>query len=126
MPRTHHRSESARDAGAQTRKATTPIQVASERNHPGKTWALIYVLWCNRTHEDHREETAMPWGQYAACKGKEPSLWDTDSSPSQQAKGQAICQRCPVRTECLTAALEEDTIHVVRGGVTFSRELAAR
>src|SRR5690606_41756691 len=79
-----------------------------------------------RTHDDHLEETAMTCGQHAACKGQDPSLWATDSSPSQQAKGQAICQRCPVRTECLTAALEEDTIHVVRGGVTFSRELAAR
>lgn len=55
------------------------------------------------------------WRTVAACKGKDPSIFfPTDSIPSSAKEAFALCDACPVRTECCidrisTTAPSEDS-----------------
>jgi Transcription factor WhiB len=61
------------------------------------------------------------WRERAACRGRDPTWWF--GSPFEQAVALRVCASCPVRIECLYAALvEEDGLRAaerfgVRGGM---------
>lgn len=68
--------------------------------------------------EDH-------WSYQAACVGDwgpfhidRDSSWDGPRHADQRAIAGQICAACPVRAECLAAAIEEDDRHAFRGGTT--------
>jgi WhiB family redox-sensing transcriptional regulator len=60
------------------------------------------------------------WKDDAACLNRDPSWWDYDTGPTtaQNNKAIAICNRCPVRTECLTDAMDNKAEHGIWGGLT--------
>jgi hypothetical protein len=49
--------------------------------------------------------TGQEWRERARCRGMSPSFWHPPRGESL-APQRAICARCPVRSECLTFALD--------------------
>ena len=69
------------------------------------------------------------WELQAACRGEDPEMWFPSPSESEKlAAAKNVCLACPVRVECLEAALRVNEEHGVWGGMSRSerRELAAR
>ncbi|MES5383887.1 WhiB family transcriptional regulator [Mycolicibacterium conceptionense] len=63
------------------------------------------------------------WQARAACAQHRPSRWDTDQ-PDPGALN--ICRTCPVKTQCLQDALDNDETHGVRGGLTPDQRTALK
>lgn len=69
---------------------------------------------------------SIDWRTSAACRGEDPDLWFPLSDDGRWAlqieQAKAICNRCPVREACLTAAFQEEggrrDRHGIRGGYT--------
>jgi WhiB family redox-sensing transcriptional regulator len=58
-----------------------------------------------------------PWLDEAACKGMDPELFFPDrGDPTRYAK--AVCADCPVKYDCLRAALEERERFGIWGGMS--------
>jgi len=58
------------------------------------------------------------WLEFALCRGADPGLFDALDGTRDQARALGICAECPVRSECLGAALLEGDDTTVRGGLT--------
>lgn len=70
------------------------------------------------------------WSERAACIGTDPRLWFDTVSPVHRRRAREICAICPVRRECLDAAMDEEQLtgesvaqnlkrrHGIRGGMT--------
>jgi hypothetical protein len=60
----------------------------------------------------------------AACRGQDPTLWDTDHETHGSLFGRCqkciaalrICQRCPQRGRCREEATEQQDVYTIRGG----------
>jgi WhiB family redox-sensing transcriptional regulator len=71
------------------------------------------------------------WRRRAVCKGA-PLEWFFGSGDYEYRRAMRLCDRCPVRVECLDAAvLEEDDVPMrfitgVRGGTTPAQRVAMR
>jgi WhiB family redox-sensing transcriptional regulator len=72
-----------------------------------------------------RPEHAVPnWRHHAACWGEDPELFyltareDTAAAQPQIAEAKAVCQRGPVRAECLDWALSIGDEFGILGGLT--------
>jgi WhiB family redox-sensing transcriptional regulator len=61
-----------------------------------------------------REKLAVP------CRAGDPDLWFAES-PSDLERAKALCEDCPLRLECLTAALEREEPWGVWGGEIIER-----
>lgn len=69
------------------------------------------------------------WRSSANCAGMNTNLfYPARGARLQYQQALAVCQACTVRTECLEAALDEETEHVgaksiygIRGGVSADR-----
>lgn len=65
------------------------------------------------------------WRLAAACRGKDPALWQLDSTLDAIQAGETICQRhCWVKAPCLVEALNNGDTGVIRGGQRLSRDNA--
>ena len=53
----------------------------------------------------------------AACQGKDPDLWFPEKGESS-TEAIAICEGCPVRSECLEYAIEAGEAFGIWGGTT--------
>jgi WhiB family redox-sensing transcriptional regulator len=66
--------------------------------------------------------TAMGWADSAACRESDPELFFplSTAGPSvyQTEQARAVCDRCAVRSECLSWALSRGIAHGVWGGLT--------
>ena len=66
-------------------------------------------------------QAASAWRYLAACSDCDPDLFFPvgSSAPALQQvrRAKAVCERCPVRFECLEWALETDQPHGVWGGL---------
>ena len=64
----------------------------------------------------------MSWAEQAECKDHPENLW-FGAGPGKQERALAICNRCPVKKECLEDALATpmSNDHGTRGG-TSARE----
>jgi WhiB family redox-sensing transcriptional regulator len=64
----------------------------------------------------------MNWRNRAACRDVDPELFapvGTEGPAELQiADAKAVCNRCPVKTECLDGAIAERDDWTVRGGTT--------
>lgn len=58
-----------------------------------------------------------PWTQDAVCATADPEAWFPEVGGNNQA-AKAICRSCPVRPECLEAALARDERFGVWGGLS--------
>jgi WhiB family redox-sensing transcriptional regulator len=61
-------------------------------------------------------ETRQDWSAQSACNGVDPDALFVSGAAQNSAK--AVCQRCPVRTECLSDALDNQVEFGVWGGMT--------
>lgn len=62
------------------------------------------------------------WRHAAACRVYDPELWWTESHHDSRAKAAVeICERCPVRQECLTHAFQAPEHEGIWGG-TYAYE----
>lgn len=64
----------------------------------------------------------MMWRQKAACRGQGVDLWFAKrTSPTGReavAEAVSICERCPVREECLEDCLATERVRIgIRGGL---------
>lgn len=64
---------------------------------------------------DPDAETA--WQDRGLCAQADPDAWFPDKGESARP-AKAVCRGCPVRTECLTYALEHGERHGIWGGLT--------
>jgi len=70
----------------------------------------------------HDFQPRPTWHNHAACRDHPPALF----FPEARANGghatvqaaRAICNRCPVQTECLTWAIEQPEVHGVWGATS--------
>lgn len=61
------------------------------------------------------DEARRSWTRLAACRGMDPAVFFPGrGAPTSEAK--AVCARCPVKAECLKAALEERERFGIWGG----------
>ena len=59
-----------------------------------------------------------PWHLQAACYGHEPELWWAERDhPKAQAAALEICRACPVKQDCLQAALASNETEGIWGGL---------
>jgi WhiB family redox-sensing transcriptional regulator len=63
------------------------------------------------------------WMDRAACRGRPGRWWFTASTRRRAIR---ICQRCPVRDECLAYAIDYDEQYGVWGGLTAGERCAPR
>lgn len=72
---------------------------------------------------------ALPWADQALCAQADPDLWFEQSSSryethngreaeERRSMAKAICERCPVRPECLEHAMADSTLQGIWGGLT--------
>jgi WhiB family transcriptional regulator, redox-sensing transcriptional regulator len=72
------------------------------------------------------------WWQRAACRSAEADLFFPVSAKGRSqldaARAKAVCERCPVCTQCLHYALATQQLHGIWGGLTEEERqlLAAR
>jgi WhiB family redox-sensing transcriptional regulator len=73
---------------------------------------------------------AIDWRHRAKCRNEDPELFFPvgTSGPAmlQIAKAKAVCQRCPVRTECLNWALASGQDAGVWGGTSEDERRALK
>ncbi|MEU3793995.1 WhiB family transcriptional regulator [Streptomyces fructofermentans] len=60
--------------------------------------------------------TGTDWGERGLCRMADPDELFVEGAAQHRAK--ALCQGCPVRTECLAYALDSRIEHGVWGGMT--------
>ncbi len=61
------------------------------------------------------EDAVWAWTARAACRGMDPdTFFPGRGAPTREAK--AVCARCPVKADCLKAALEERERFGIWGG----------
>jgi WhiB family redox-sensing transcriptional regulator len=76
------------------------------------------VTTMSRARAGAPDETvrADGWAVLAACREGNPD--ELFVAGAEQHKAKAVCQRCPVRTECLADALDNRVEFGVWGGMT--------
>ena len=68
--------------------------------------------------------TVNQWAAQGACKGSDPDALFVQGAAQNRAK--AVCLSCPVRTECLSDALDHKIEFGVWGGMTERGALLRR
>jgi len=68
------------------------------------------------------------WRDSAACRGMSLALFFSDKSGQLLRKGREVCESCPVRSECLEDAIEQELhgnyqVHGLRGGYSRPERL---
>lgn len=59
-----------------------------------------------------------PWMESALCAQVDPELFFADKGDwALTIKAKMVCRQCPVRTQCLTYAIENNEMHGVWGGM---------
>src|SRR5262245_29426321 len=86
-------------------------------SHP---FAMVWAM--TDPHDDE-----LGWADHGNCVGVDSDYFFSESDRDTKV-AKAICRGCPVRTECLTYALDNNLKHGVWGGMTASqrRRLASR
>src|SRR5690606_11563925 len=102
---------------------------------PGSTAFLLATLIAGEIPPVSREESevtglmrlalapfegAVEVGQELPCRRYDPDLWFAET-PAELEVAKAFCAECPVRLECLAAALERREPWGVWGGEIFER-----
>ena len=74
----------------------------------------------------------MSWQDRAACRGMDAPLFfgpDDETRPEREireAKAKAVCQRCPVRGQCLDFALRNSIRYGIWGGLNVEERARER
>lgn len=78
--------------------------------------------------DELRADLDAPWRQQAACAGADVALFEAAGKGLPPIEALRLCQGCPVRGDCLAAALAlpEQADALVWGGTTFNHRLRVR
>src|SRR6266508_4576597 len=76
---------------------------------------IVRMDYWRALRADHRMP-AVFWQDRARCRQYDPELF-FDPRGRAERKAKAVCDRCPVRTECLALALESRAEFGVWGGL---------
>lgn len=60
----------------------------------------------------------MRWQDHAKCAGTDPGMWHPAENNPDWKTLRAICNECPVRTECLNHAITHREWDGMWGGLT--------
>ena len=74
---------------------------------------------------DWRHDPADEWVEQALCAQTDPGTFFPEKGGSVRA-AVAVCSRCPVRAECLEAALARDDRFGIWGGTSAQQRKALR
>ena len=69
------------------------------------------------------------WQRSAACAGEDAAMFYPDAERSERdyiTDAKAVCDRCPVRQQCLDYALGHDEVGVWGGTITSERKAMLR
>ncbi|MEU5598505.1 WhiB family transcriptional regulator [Streptomyces sp. NPDC020298] len=70
------------------------------------------------------------WRDHAACRHEDPDLFfpvgTTGPAVWQERQAKAVCERCPVRDQCLDWAMDTGQTLGIWGGTTESERRALR
>jgi len=68
----------------------------------------------------------MDWQGSALCAEVDPDMWfpDAGGASKEYLAAKALCQRCPIRAQCLAFALEHHEDHGIWGGLAPSERRA--
>jgi hypothetical protein len=76
---------------------------------------------------DFRPSDGHEWSQFAYCAEPDaPNMFPHPQDPSGVALARNRCMNCPVRTECLTEALQRGEQFGVWGGLTTDERISLR
>jgi WhiB family transcriptional regulator, redox-sensing transcriptional regulator len=64
--------------------------------------------------------------ELASCATIDPELWYPKAVEDSGRVAKWICRRCPVMSECLQYALDNDEVHGIWGGLNRSERLKLR
>ena len=67
--------------------------------------------------DDPSEEDALSWREHALCAQTDPEAFCPEKGGSTR-EAKKVCQSCPVRTECLSYALDHDERFGIWGGLS--------
>ncbi|OBY33430.1 WhiB family transcriptional regulator [Mycolicibacter kumamotonensis] len=62
------------------------------------------------------------WRIHANCRGFDTDIWYPELGANSRY-AQRVCQRCPVKMQCLQYALDNEEVHGVWGGTTSSERI---
>ena len=72
----------------------------------------------------------MDWRHTAACLNEDPELFfpvgNTGPAMAQIEEAKKVCQRCDVREECLSGAMEAGQDHGICGGLSEDERRAMK
>lgn len=74
----------------------------------------------------------MTWQEHAACRGMDQRIFfggermESDGRHIDVSRAVAVCERCPVRIDCLSYAMDVGEIHGVWGGLTENERRRSR
>lgn len=88
---------------------------ADHAYEPGVTLAVLF---------DRLQIQTPDWMEQAACRGY-PTSWWFPGAGEDVERGKAICETCPVKTECLDYAVEHRIRVGIWGGTTATRRIRA-
>lgn len=67
------------------------------------------------------------WAARGACRGSDPELFfPLTQSAEQEARAKAVCERCPVLTECRAYAVRAAEPEGIWGGLTVRERRGLR
>ncbi len=66
-----------------------------------------------------------PWMRWAACRGMGARLFIVAERHRPEA-GKAVCERCPVRSECLEYAVADPDLQGLWGGTSTKERIGIR
>ena len=82
------------------------------------TWTAVHANRVARNDADRGDD----WRDHAACAGMDPEIWYPyhPEETGQNGAALAVCNRCPVATECLRDELQHPKSQQwgIRGGFT--------
>jgi WhiB family transcriptional regulator, redox-sensing transcriptional regulator len=68
-----------------------------------------------------------PWHESALCRRMDPEIWFPDKGERKAAReAKEICRGCPVREECLLAAIARCEEHGIWGGMSRKERYAEK
>lgn len=67
-----------------------------------------------------------PWMQKAECKNHNPQMWWPSKSEAPNPVAISICNRCPVKDECLEYAVQDPECHGIWGGTSHKERIRIR
>src|SRR5512139_2991901 len=74
----------------------------------------------------HGKPLTWTWTRWAACRGHPTGWWFPGPGQSISRKALSICERCPVRRQCLDTAVQDELLGIWGGTSENQRKTMRR